>query len=108
MDAPESDCLFSAIDALLFTARETAACADARGIWNERPWISSEEIGMLMDLMKEPGCAEVISRRLGRDVSETRRLLDGMVSVGVLAVCPGGYSPTIATRLYCQSLLHGA
>lgn len=105
MDASEPDCLFSAIDSLLFTARERAACADARSVWNERPWISREEIGMLMDLMKAPGCAEVISRRLGRDVAETKRLLDGMVAVGILDVSPQGYSPTIATRLYCQSLL---
>jgi hypothetical protein len=105
VDASEPDCLFSAIDSLLFTARETAACAGSRGIWNERPWISQEEIGMLMDLMKEPGCAEVVSRRAGREVAETKRLLDGMVSVGILDVCPQGYSPTIATRLYCQSLL---
>jgi hypothetical protein len=106
VDAPESEGLFSAIDALLFGARETAACTGSRNIWTKRPWISKEEIGMLMDLMKEPGCAEAVSRRLGRDVAETRRLLDGMVSVGILDVCPQGYSPTIATRLYCQSLLH--
>lgn len=106
MDAPESDCLFSAIDSLLFSARETTACVESRHVWSERPWISKDEIGMLMELMKEPGCAEVISRRLGRTVAETRQLLDGMVSVGILDICPQGYSPTIATRLYCRSLLH--
>jgi DNA-binding IclR family transcriptional regulator len=62
---------------------------------------------MLMEMMNEPRCAEVAARLLGRDVAETKRLLDGMVSVGVLEVCPRGYSPTIATRLYCQSLLQG-
>lgn len=107
MDAPESECLFSAIDALLFTARETSACADARDIWAERPWISTAEIGMLMEMMKEPRCAAAMSRLLGRDEEETKRLLDGMVSIGVLEVCARGYSPTLATRLYCQSLLHG-
>lgn len=106
MDAPESDCLFSAIDSMLYSARETSACAGARSLWSERPWISANEIGMLLELMKEPGCAEVMSHRLGRGVEETKRLLDGMVSVGILDVCPAGYSPTIATRLYCQSLLH--
>jgi hypothetical protein len=106
VDAPDSECLFSAIDALLFSARETAACTESRDLWTERPWISHDEIGMLMELMKEPRCVEVISRMLDRDVGETRRLLDGMVSVGVLDVCPRGYSPTTATRLYCQSLLH--
>lgn len=105
VDAPESECLFSAIDALLFTARETSACAGSRCVWNERPWISTAEIGMLMEMMKGPQCVEAAAALLGWDTVETRLLLDGMVSIGVLEICPRGYSPTIATRLYCQSLL---
>lgn len=105
MDAPESECLFSAIEGLLFTARKTSACAGSRSQWTDRPWISTAEIGMLMEMMKEPRCAAAMSLLLNRDEVETKHLLDGMVSIGVLDVCPQGYSPTIATRLYCQSLL---
>ncbi len=107
VDAPDSEDLFSAIGGLLFSARETAACAGSRSVWNDRPWISVAEIGILMEMMKEPRCAEMVACLLGQEEAETKRLLDGMVSVGILEVCPRGYSPTIATRLYCQSLVGG-
>lgn len=107
VDDAGTQALFSSIDTLLFCSRETSACGEARGIWAERPRISTEEIGMWMDLMKEPRCAAHVAGLLGRDVAGTKRLLDGMVSIGILDVLPEGYSPTTATRLYCGAVLGG-
>ena len=105
MDATDSQDMFSAIEAMLCSARGAKACEAARSYWRERPVITFREIGVLLDLMKEPRCAEHVARLLDSEPCEARQLLDAMVSVGMLEACPKGYTPTLPARLYCQWLV---
>lgn len=107
MQSPESDQLFSAIDALLCTGQRQAEERSCRAYWDTTTRISRAEIDMLASLGGGPQCVEALAERLGRDLATTHALLDAFSSVGIVELRDGRYVATPATALYCLALHEG-
>src|SRR5947199_254590 len=105
MDEGEASCLFSAIDAFLCGQRAETHGNTCRTFWQGRPSISRDEMDMLIDLSRQPSCADTIAARLALDTASTHELLDALEVIGLVERCGSQYRATPATALYCWSLL---